>query len=134
MKKEGGFVNRPQILDGSNHEYWKARMVALIKCMDNKAWKSIVKGWEPPNVKDKDGLITNVPKAEEDWDDEDDKLAQGNSKSLNALFNGVDKSIFRLISSALLPKRLGKFSRLLMKELLRQKYLDFIYSPLNLKI
>lgn len=75
MDKEGGFVNRPRILDGSNYEYWKARMVVFIKCMDSKVWKSIVKGWEPPKVKDEEGHITDVLKDEEDWDDEDDKLA-----------------------------------------------------------
>lgn len=104
MDMERGFVNRPPILDGSNYEYWKARKVTFIKTMDNKAWKSIVKGWEPPKVKDEDGQIIDVLKPEEDWDDEDENLAQGNSKALNALVNGVDKNIFRLISCCTVAK------------------------------
>jgi hypothetical protein len=43
-------------------------------------------------------------KPEEDWDDEDGKLAQENSKALNALFNGVDKNIFRLINKCTIAK------------------------------
>lgn len=65
----------PPILDGTNYDYWKTRKVAFIKSMDNKAWKFMVKGWDPPMIKDKDDKITDVLKAEEDWDDEDDKLA-----------------------------------------------------------
>lgn len=66
--------------------------------------KSVVKGWDPPMIKDEDGQITDVLKDEEDWDGEDDKLAQGNSKALNALFNGVDKNTFRLISRCVVAK------------------------------
>ena len=64
----------------------------------------MVKGWDPPKVIGEDGKATNVVKAEEDWNDEDEKLSQGNSKSLNALFNGVDKNIFRLISNCTVAK------------------------------
>ena len=59
-------MNRPPILDGSNYEYWEVRMVAFIKSMDGKAWKSVVKGWDPPMAKDKDGKITDIVKPEED--------------------------------------------------------------------
>lgn len=87
MDKEGGFVNIPPILDGTNYDYQKARMVDFIKSMDIKAWKFMVKGWDPPMTRDKNGKIIDMLKAEEDWDDQDDKSAQGNSKALNALFN-----------------------------------------------
>lgn len=50
-------------------------MVAFIKSMDNKAWKYVVKGWDPPMIRDKNGKIIDMLKVEEDWDDEDDKLA-----------------------------------------------------------
>ncbi|MCI52348.1 gag-pol polyprotein, partial [Trifolium medium] len=55
MDKEGGFVNRPPLLDGSNYDYWKSRTVAFLKSIDNKTWKSVVRGWEHPKVIDKDG-------------------------------------------------------------------------------
>lgn len=72
--------------------------------MDNKAWKSVVKGWDQTMIRDKDGKITEELKPEEVWDDEDDKLAQGNSKALNSLFNGVDKNIFILINNCIVAK------------------------------
>lgn len=34
-------------------------------------------------------------KPKEEWYKEEDELSLGNSKVLNALFNGVDKNIFR---------------------------------------
>lgn len=46
-------------------------------------------------TRDKDGKISDVIKAEVDSGDEDDKLAQGNSKALNSLFNRMDKNIFK---------------------------------------
>ena len=79
-------------------------MVAFIKSVNIKAWKVMVKGWDPPMVVGLDGKATNVVKAEEDWDDKDEKSSEGNSKALNALFNGVDKNIFRLISDCTIAK------------------------------
>ena len=78
-------------------------MIAFLKT-DLKAWKVLVKWWDTPMVRDKDGKTTDTVKPEEDWDDEDDKLAQGNSKALNAIFHGVDKSIFRLIKNCIIAK------------------------------
>ena len=43
-------------------------------------------------------------KPEKDWSNEDDKLAIGNSKALNALFNGVDKNFFGLINTCIISK------------------------------
>ena len=63
---EGGFVNIPPILDGTNYDYWKARMVAFPKSMDSKTWKVVIKGWEHPVMKDKDGKTTTDLKPEEE--------------------------------------------------------------------
>ncbi|MCH81188.1 gag-pol polyprotein [Trifolium medium] len=48
--KDGGSINRPPVLDGSNYDYWKENMVAFLKSMDNRAWKAIIKGWIHPVV------------------------------------------------------------------------------------
>lgn len=104
MEKEGGPVNRPPILDGTNYEYWKARMVAFLKSLDSRTWKAVIKGWEHPKMLDTEGKPTNELKPEEDWTKEEDELALGNSKALNALFNGVDKNIFRLINTCTVAK------------------------------
>ncbi|MCI30252.1 gag-pol polyprotein, partial [Trifolium medium] len=99
-----GFVNRPPLLDGSNYDYWKSRMVAFLKSIDSKTWKAVVKGWEHPVIVDKDGNNTTELKSEGDWSKEEDELALGNSKALNASFNGVDKNMFRLIKQCIAAK------------------------------
>ena len=80
IDNEGGFINRPPILDGTNYDYWKVRMVAFIKYVDSKVWKAMVKGWDPPKILDSDGKATNVLKDEEDWDDKDEKASEGTLK------------------------------------------------------
>jgi hypothetical protein len=62
--KDRGSINRPPVLDESNYDYWKARMVAFLKSMDNKAWKAIIKGWTHPVVTAKDGTTSQKPEAE----------------------------------------------------------------------
>ncbi|CAJ2661591.1 unnamed protein product [Trifolium pratense] len=57
---------------------------------------------------DKDGKPTLELKAEEDWSKEEDELALGNSKALYALYNGVDKHIFKLIKKCVSAKEAWK--------------------------
>jgi len=97
MDKEGGFVNKPPLLAGSNYDYWKLRMSAFLKSIDNKTLKAVLKGLEHPVALDTDGNMTEVLKPEEERYAAEDELTLGNSKALNALFNGVHKNMFRLI-------------------------------------
>jgi hypothetical protein len=53
---------------------------------------------------DKDGKATTTLKLEEKWSKDEDGLAIGNSRALNALFIGVDKNMFRLISTCIVAK------------------------------
>jgi hypothetical protein len=78
-------------------------MVAFLKSLDNKAWKVVLTGWEHPVVT-KEGEATTDKKPEEQWTKEEDDLALGNSKALNAIFNGVDKNIFRLVNNCEVAK------------------------------
>jgi len=66
MDKEGGFVNRPRLLDGSNYDYWKSRMSAFLKLIDNRTWKAVLKCWQHPVALDADGNMTVVLKPEEE--------------------------------------------------------------------
>src|ERR1044072_1628596 len=106
--KEGGSVSRPPVLDGTNYDYWKARMTAFLKSIDNKTWKAVVKGWTPRVNKGKEtegsaSTITDYKK-EEDWTKEEEEEAWANSKALNAIFNSVDKNMFRLINTCIVAK------------------------------
>jgi hypothetical protein len=79
-------------------------MTTFLKSIDNKTGKTVLKGWEHPRVKDKDENDTSDMKPEEEWTKEEDDLALRNNKSLNALFNGVDKNMFRLINNCTVAK------------------------------
>jgi len=72
MDKDGGFVNRPPLLDGSNYDYWKSCMSSFLKSIDSQTWKSFLNGWEHPVVLDKDGNKTIELKLEEEWSTNED--------------------------------------------------------------
>ncbi|CAM8975427.1 unnamed protein product [Rhodiola kirilowii] len=93
--KEGQSTTRPVLLEGPNYGYWKARMKAFIKNVDEKAWRSVLTGWKPPLLATDEGRI--VPKPETEWSEQEERLAMGNAKALNAIFSAVDESIFKLI-------------------------------------
>ena len=88
LMKEGESTSRPPLLDGTNYGYWKERMRAFIKSIDEKSWRSILQGWKPPTKTDVEGKT--VPKSEAKWTFEEDSLSTQNSQALNAIFNGVD--------------------------------------------
>ncbi|KAK2362825.1 gag-protease polyprotein [Trifolium repens] len=97
MDRNGGSINRPPVLDGSNYDCWKARMIAFIKSMDQKAWRAIITGWNHPIVPAEDG--SSILKGEGDWTPDEEAESNSNSKALNVIFNGVDENIFNLINT-----------------------------------
>ncbi|XP_058783859.1 uncharacterized protein LOC131658599 [Vicia villosa] len=111
MDKEVGFMNRPPVLDGSNYDYWKPRMVSFLKSIDIKVWKAVLKGWTHPVIMGEYNQPKNVLKPEVDWKQEEDKLALANSKAFNAIFNGIDKNIFRLVNTCEVAKDLWEILR-----------------------
>ncbi|KAA0063201.1 gag-pol polyprotein [Cucumis melo var. makuwa] len=94
--REGPSASRPPVLDGKNYSYWKPRMIFFIKTLDEKAWKVLVSGYEPPMVT-VDSVL--VPKPEFDWTDAEEQASDGNARALNAIFNGLDLNVFKLINS-----------------------------------
>src|ERR1044072_5838005 len=112
--KEEGLINRSPVLDGTNYDYWKTRMTAFLMSIDNKTWKAIVKGWTPPvktTTEESTSTTTINYKKEEDWTKEEDEKALANSKALNAIFNGVDKNMFRLINTCTMAKEAWEILR-----------------------
>lgn len=95
--KDGGSVNKPPILDVTNYDYWKVMIVLFLKSLGNKGWKVVIKGWKHSVITSKDGTTSLKPEAE--WTDVEDEEALGNSKPLNAISNGVDNNMFRLINT-----------------------------------
>ncbi|KAA0038855.1 gag-pol polyprotein [Cucumis melo var. makuwa] len=72
-------------------------MSAFLKSMDSKCWKSVLTGRELPSIKDAAGKTTLKP--EITWTKEVDEESLGNLRALNALFNGINHNVFKLINT-----------------------------------
>ena len=77
----------PPLFDGTNYAYWKVRMRAFLQSLDEKVWQAIEIGWTKPK------------EAPADWDEAKIKVANFNSRALDALFNAVTNEEFKKISS-----------------------------------
>ena len=98
---EGTSTNKSPLLNGNNYAYWKARMVAFLKAIDLKVWKSVVNGYSLPTIT-ADGVTG--PKPEDKWTKDEELAATCNSRALNAIYNGVSISEFRRISTCTTAK------------------------------
>ena len=77
----------PPHFDGNNYAYWRVRMKAFLKSIDERVWNSIEYGWEKP--------ITPVS----EWQTSQKEAAAFNSKVMNAIFNAVFMEEFKRISN-----------------------------------
>ena len=80
------------LFDGTNYAYWKVRMRALLQSLDENVWQVIEIGWTKP----KEALT--------EWDDAKIKVANFNSRAMNALFSAVINEEFKKISSTEIAK------------------------------
>ncbi|KAL4644279.1 hypothetical protein ACB092_02G153300 [Castanea dentata] len=77
----------PHLFDDTNYAYWKVCMRAFLQSLDEKVWQAMEIGWTKPK------------EAPADWDDAKIKVANFNSRALNALFSVVTNEVFKKISS-----------------------------------
>ena len=77
----------PHLFDGTNYAYWKVRMKTFLQSLDEKVWQVVEIGWTKPK------------EAPADWDEAKIKVANFNSRALNALFSVVTNEEFKKISS-----------------------------------
>ena len=77
----------PPHFDGNNYAYWKVRMEAFSKSINERVWNSIEFGWEKPTT----------PVTE--WTTTQKEVAAFNSKVMNAIFNAVPMEEFKRISN-----------------------------------
>ncbi|KAG9454814.1 hypothetical protein H6P81_007718 [Aristolochia fimbriata] len=107
--KEGASNTRPPLLDGTNYAYWKAKIKIYIKAQDERAWRSVEDGWEPPTVEIGEGADKKrILKPSSEWNDVEDRLSNCNSKALNAIFGGIDEEQFRRVSACTMAKEAWK--------------------------
>ena len=77
----------PPLFDGTNYAYWKVCMRAFLQSLDEKVWQAVEIGQTKPK------------EAPADWDEAKIKVANFNSRALNALFSAVTNEEFKKISS-----------------------------------
>ena len=77
----------PHLFDGTNYAYWKVHMRAFLQSLDEKVWQAVEIGQTKPK------------EAPVDWDEAKIKVANFNSRALNALFSTVTNEEFKKISS-----------------------------------
>ena len=76
----------PPYFDGNNYAYWKVRMKAFLKFVDEKVRQSVETGWTKHAT----------PIAE--WANAQKEADSYNSKVMNAIFNVVSLEEFKKIS------------------------------------
>ena len=88
--EHGHFLVIPPHFDGNNYAYWaywKVRMKAFLKSVDERVWNSIEYEWEKPST----------PVCE--WQTSHKETVAFNSKTMNAIFNVVSMEEFKRISN-----------------------------------
>ena len=82
----------PPLFDGTNYAYWKVCMRVFLQSLDEKVWQAVKIGQTKPK------------EAPANWDEAKIKVANFNSRALNALFSAVTNEKFKKISSTEITK------------------------------
>ncbi|KAG2675601.1 hypothetical protein I3760_12G012400 [Carya illinoinensis] len=82
----------PPYFDGENYAYWKVRMRAFLKFLDECVWHLVERGWTKPD--------TSI----DAWTKDEINNCNLNSKGLNAIFITVSSEEFKRISMCEIAK------------------------------
>ncbi|GAV84788.1 zf-CCHC domain-containing protein/DUF4219 domain-containing protein/UBN2 domain-containing protein, partial [Cephalotus follicularis] len=82
--------------DGNNYSFWKTRMTIFLQSLDYQLWHIVVNGPRMP-TRTIEGVVS--PKPENEYNDNDFRMLQLNSKAKHVLFCAVGPNEFNLISS-----------------------------------
>ena len=85
--EHGHYLIIPPHFDGNNYAYWKVRMKAFLKSIDERVWNSVEYRWEK--------LTTPVS----EWQTSQKEAVAFNNKAMNAIFNTVSMEEFKRISN-----------------------------------
>ena len=83
--EQGHSLVIPPHFDVNNYAYWKVRMKAFLKSIDERVWNSVEYRWEKPTT----------PVSE--WETSQKEVAAFNSKAMNAIFNAISMEEFKRI-------------------------------------
>ncbi|GAV75344.1 LOW QUALITY PROTEIN: zf-CCHC domain-containing protein/DUF4219 domain-containing protein/UBN2 domain-containing protein, partial [Cephalotus follicularis] len=82
--------------DGNNYSFWKTRMTIFLQSLDYQLWHIVVNGPRMP-TRTIEGVVSLKP--ENEFNDNDFKMLQLNSKAKHVLFCAVGPNEFNRISS-----------------------------------
>ncbi|GAV74106.1 zf-CCHC domain-containing protein/DUF4219 domain-containing protein/UBN2 domain-containing protein, partial [Cephalotus follicularis] len=82
--------------DGNNYSFWKTRMTIFLQSLDYQLWHIIVNDPRMP-TRTIEGVVS--PKPENEYNDNDFRMLQLNSKAKHVLFCAVGPNEFNRISS-----------------------------------
>ena len=85
--KHGHSLIIPPHFNGNNCAYWKVRMKAFLKSIDERVWNSIEYRWEKPTT-----LVS-------EWQTSQKEATTFNSKAINVIFNVVSMEEIKKISN-----------------------------------
>ena len=77
----------PPHFERNNYTYWKVRIKAFLKSIDERVWNFVEYGWERPTT-----LVS-------EWQTSQKEAATFNSKAMSAIFNAVYMEEFKRISN-----------------------------------
>ncbi|GAV72350.1 zf-CCHC domain-containing protein/DUF4219 domain-containing protein/UBN2 domain-containing protein [Cephalotus follicularis] len=93
---QGSSITRLPFFDGNNYSFWKTRMTIFLQSLDYQLWHIIVNGPRIP-TRTIEGVVS--PKPENEYNDNDFRMLQLNSKAKHVLFCAVCQNEFNRISS-----------------------------------
>ncbi|XP_060972614.1 uncharacterized protein LOC133038466 [Cannabis sativa] len=101
MFREGGSTSRPPMLEGANYPYWKTKMRAFLRAVNERVWMAIEDGWTCPTMMDSG---VTKPKPTSLWTPDEMERANFNSKAMHALFNAVSTNQLKVIANCEMAK------------------------------
>ncbi|GAV69205.1 DUF4219 domain-containing protein [Cephalotus follicularis] len=93
---EGSSITRPPFFDGNNYIFWKTRMTIFLQSLDYQLWHITVNGPRFP-MRTVEGVESVKP--ENEYNDNDFRMLQLNSKAKHVLFCSFGPNEFNSISS-----------------------------------
>lgn len=78
-------------------------MTTFLHFIDSKTQKVVVIGWEHSTVADATGKVSPKPKLSQC--NAENEAFVGNARVLNAIFNGVDQNVFKLVNTCTSTKQ-----------------------------
>lgn len=94
-------TNQPSLFDSTHNNYWKVRMMIYIQSIDYNIWKIIEYGPYVPTktIKIDEKLDQTIPKAREEYDEDDRRKLSLNAKAKNLLYCALYRNEFNRIST-----------------------------------